>query len=109
MLYISQEKVRAQALTEQLKAFEGELVCGAGDNFHRSSENGGMLSNLKNIVVLDERPQVILIGDRRWTTEVPAEGIRRYRWPVLITGSVGRDAICQQVKEIDPSRQVFLL
>jgi 2-polyprenyl-3-methyl-5-hydroxy-6-metoxy-1,4-benzoquinol methylase len=109
MLYISQEKVRAQALTEQLKAFEGVLVWGAGDNFHRSSENGGMLSNLKNIVVLDQRPQVILIGDRRWTTEVPAEGIRRYRWPVLITVSVGRDAICQQVKEIDPSRQVFFL
>jgi len=109
MLYISQERVRAQALTEQLKTFEGVLVWGAGDNFHRSSENGGMLSNLKNIVVLDQRPQVILIGDRRWTTEVPAEGIRRYRWPVLIAVSVGRDAICQQVKEIDPSRQVFFL
>jgi hypothetical protein len=109
MLYISQEKARAKALTEQLKAFDGVLVWGAGDNFHRSSENEGPLSNLKNVVVLDQRPQEIVIGDRRWTTEIPAEGIRRYSWPVLITVSVGRNAICQQVKEIAPSRQVFFL
>jgi 2-polyprenyl-3-methyl-5-hydroxy-6-metoxy-1,4-benzoquinol methylase len=109
MLYISQERVRAKALTEQLKTFEGVLVWGAGDNFHRSSENGGPLSDLTNIVVLDQRPQVIMIGDRRWITEIPAEGIRRYSWPVLITVSVGRNAICQQMKEMDPSRQVFFL
>ena len=109
MLYISQERARAKALIERLKTFEGVLVWGAGDNFHRSSENGGPLSNLTNIVVLDQRPQVIIIGDRRWITEIPAEGIRRYRWPVLITVSVGRNTICQQVKEIDPSRQVFFL
>jgi 2-polyprenyl-3-methyl-5-hydroxy-6-metoxy-1,4-benzoquinol methylase len=109
MLYISQERLRAKSLTERLKTFEGVLVWGAGDNFHRCSENGGPLSNLTNMVVLDQRPQVIIIGDRRWITEIPAEGIRRYRWPVLITVSVGRNAICQQVKEIDPSRQVFFL
>jgi hypothetical protein len=109
ILYISQERLRAKALTEQLKTFEGVLVWGAGDNFHRSSENGGPLSSLRNIVVLDQRPQAIIIGDRKWITEIPAEGIRRYRWPVLITVSVGRKAICQQVQEIDPSRQVFFL
>jgi 2-polyprenyl-3-methyl-5-hydroxy-6-metoxy-1,4-benzoquinol methylase len=109
MLYTSQEKARAKALADQLNAFEGVLVWGAGDNFHRSSENEGPLSSLPNIVVLDQRPQIIVIGDRRWVTETPAEGIRRYCWPVLITVSVARDAICQQVKEIDPSRQVFFL
>jgi hypothetical protein len=109
MLYTSQEKARTKALANHLKAFEGVLVWGAGDNFHRSSENEGPLSGLPNIVVLDQRPQVIAIGDQRWTTETPAEGIRRYPWPVLITVSVARDAICQQVKAIDPSRQVFFL
>jgi 2-polyprenyl-3-methyl-5-hydroxy-6-metoxy-1,4-benzoquinol methylase len=109
MLYISQEKVRAKALTEQLKTFEGVLVWGAGDNFYRSSENGGPLSNPQNVVVLDKHPQVITIGERKWTTEIPAEGIRRYGWPVVITVSEGRKAIRQQVKEIDPSRQVFFL
>lgn len=109
MLYLSQEKVRARTIIEQLKTFEGVLVWGAGDNFHRSSENEGPLSNLKNIVVLDQRPQEIAIGDRRWTTEIPADGIGRYSWPVLITVSVGRNTICRQVKEIDPSRQVFFL
>ncbi len=107
MLYISQEKARARATNEQLKTFEGVLVWGAGDNFYRSSENEGPLANLPNIVVLDQRPQVITIGDRKWITETPAEGIRRHRWPVVITVSDGRNAICQQVKEIDPSRQVF--
>ena len=108
-LYISQEKRRAKGLIEPLKMFEGVLVWGAGDNFYRSSENEGPLSDLPNIVVLDKRPQVIVIGDRRWITEIPAEGIRLYRWPVVITVSEGRKAICQHVKEIDPSRQVFFL
>jgi hypothetical protein len=109
MLYAAQEKARAKVLADQLKTFEGVLVWGAGDNFHRSSENEGPLSRLPNIVVLDQRPQVLVIGDRRWITETPTEGIRRRPWPVLITVSVARDAICQQVKEIDPSRQVFFL
>ena len=108
-LYISQEKAKARALAEQLQTFEGVLVWGAGDNFHRSSENRGPLSNLSTIVVLDKRPQVIMIGDRKWVTEIPAEGIRRYDWPVVITVSEGRKAIARQVKEIDPSRQVFFL
>ncbi len=107
MVYISQEKERAKALTEQLKTFKGVLVWGAGDNFCRSSENGGPLSNLPNIVVLDKRPQVITIGDRKCVTEIPAEGIRRYGWPVVVTVSEGRKVISQQVKEIDPSRHVF--
>ncbi len=80
MLYISQEKRRAKTLTEQLKTFEGVLVWGAGDNFYRSSENGGPLCHLRNIVVLDKRPQVIMIGDQKWITEIPAEGIQRYDW-----------------------------
>jgi len=109
VLYISQEKKRAKALAHQLKTFEGVLVWGAGDNFYRSGENGGPLSDLPNMVVLDQRPQEVIIGDRKWVTEIPAEGIRRYRWPVLITVSVGRNDIFDQVKRIDPSRQVFFL
>src|SRR3984885_13400257 len=109
MLYISKERLRAKALTERLKTFEGVLVWGAGDNFHRCSENGGPLSNLPNMVVLDQHPQGIITGAAIWLTGSPAEGIRLYRWPVLITESVGRNPICQQVKEIDPSRQVFCL
>jgi 2-polyprenyl-3-methyl-5-hydroxy-6-metoxy-1,4-benzoquinol methylase len=109
MLYTLQERARAKAFADQLKTFEGVLVWGAGDNFYRSSENEGPLSNLPSIVVLDQRPQVIVIGDRRWITETPAEGIRRYHWPVLITVSAARDAICQRVKEIDPSRRVLFL
>lgn len=107
--YISQESRRAKALNEQLRKFEGVLVWGAGDNFYRSNQNGGPLSNLSNIVVLDKRPQVIALGDRKWTTETPAEGIRRYSWPVVITVSESRQAIREQVKEIDPSRLVFFV
>jgi len=107
--YIAQEQEKARALNEKLKRFEGVLVWGAGDNFYRSSENGGPLSNLPNLIVLDKRPQGIRIGDRKWQTEIPAEGIPRYPWPVVITVSEGRKAISTQVKEIDPSRQVFFL
>jgi len=107
--YISQESRRAKALSEELRKFEGVMVWGAGDNFYRSSQNGGPLCNLPNMVVLDKRPQVIMVGGRKWTTEIPVEGIRRYSWPVVITVSDGRRVICQQVKEIDPSRQVFFV
>lgn len=108
-LYISQEKKKANALRERLHEFEGVLVWGAGDNFYRSSENGGPLSSLPNIIVLDRQPQVITVRGRRLTTEAPAEGIRRYPWPVVIAVSEGRKSISQQVKEIDVSRPVFFL
>jgi 2-polyprenyl-3-methyl-5-hydroxy-6-metoxy-1,4-benzoquinol methylase len=109
MRYISGEQQRAVAFREQLKNFPGLLVWGAGDNFYRSSENGGPLSDLPNVVVLDTRPQVVTIGPRRWMTEVPADAIRRYSWPVVVTISGGRKTIEQQVKKIDSSRQIFFI
>lgn len=108
-VYITQEQEKAKALNEQLRTFDGVLVWGGGDNFHRSIENGGPLSNLPNIVVLDKRPQSIMIGKRKWVTEIPEQGILRYRWPIVITVSEGRKVIYQQVKEVDPLRQVFFL
>jgi 2-polyprenyl-3-methyl-5-hydroxy-6-metoxy-1,4-benzoquinol methylase len=108
-LYISQEKEKANTLSQRLHQFEGVLVWGAGDNFYRSSENGGPLSSLPNMIVLDKLPQVITVGGRRLTTEAPVEGIRRYPWPVVIAVSEGRKSISQQVKEIDVSRPVFFL
>ena len=108
-IYVLQEKERATLLNRQLKMQEGVLVWGAGDNFCRSIENDGPLWNLPNIVVLDSRPQIVRVGNRTWTTEIPVEGIRRRPWPVVITVSIGRGSIAQRVREIDPSRQVFLL
>lgn len=107
--YLSEENRRAKALNEQLKKFEGVLVWGAGDNFYRSSQNGGPLSDLPNMVVLDTRPQVVVLDGRKWITETPAEGIRRYSWPVVITVSASSQAIREQVKEIDPSRQILFV
>lgn len=108
-LYISQEQQRAHVLNEQLGAFDGVLVWGAGDNFYRSSENHGPLAALANMVVLDKRTQAITIGSQKWTTELPADAIRRYPWPVVITVSEGRHSLVQQVRDIDPSRQIFFL
>jgi hypothetical protein len=109
MTYLSLEKDRAKSLNQELKMHAGVLVWGAGDNFYRSVENEGPLCNLPNVVVLDSRPQVVRIGDKTWSTEIPSQGIRRYDWPVVITVSIGRGSITQQVKQIDPTRQVFLL
>lgn len=108
-LYISQEKQRAMSLNQQLRMLEGVLVWGAGDNFCRSIDNDGPLSNLLNMIVLDSRPQVVRIGCKSWKTESPAEGIRRFPWPVVVTVSAGRRSITQQVKEIDSARSIFLL
>jgi hypothetical protein len=108
-LYISQEQQRAHTLNEQLRKFDGVLVWGAGDNFYRASENHGPLAVLANMVVLDKRTQTITIGSRKWTTEYPADAIRRYPWPVVITVSEGRNSLAQQVRDIDPSRQILFL
>jgi len=108
-LYISHEQQRAKALNQELKKFDGVLVWGAGDNFYRSSENSGPLSDLPNMIVLDRRPQVVAIGSRKWTTEAPADGIRRHSWPVVVTVSEGRKTIGNEVKQIDGSRQIFFL
>jgi 2-polyprenyl-3-methyl-5-hydroxy-6-metoxy-1,4-benzoquinol methylase len=107
--YISAEKQRARAIETKLNAFEGVLVWGAGDNFYRSCENGGPLSNLRKMVVLDRRPQSISIGGKEYRTEDPQGGITRYPWPVVITVSEGRNALSDQVKQIDPQRPVFFV
>src|SRR5215472_9809612 len=108
-LYISKEQQRAHVLSQQLRTFGGVLVWGAGDNFFRSIENHGPLAVLRNMVVLDKRPQAIMIGSQKRTTELPANAIQRYPWPVVITVSEGRNTIGQQVRDIDPSRQIFFL
>lgn len=108
-LYISNEKERARSLNRHLRTAEGILVWGAGDNFFRSIENDGPLCDVPNMIVLDSRPQVIRIGSKTWKTEIPAVGIRRYSWPVVVTVSIGRGSITEQVKEIDSSRRVFLV
>lgn len=105
--YIAQEKVKARALADQFDACEGVLVWGAGDNFYRSSENSGPLSALRNMVILDRRPQRILLGNRHYHTLDPREGIQRYPWPIVVTVSEGRKAIGEQIQKIDPHRRIF--
>ena len=98
--YIAQEKVKARTLADQFDAGEGVLVWGAGDNFYRSSENSGPLSALRNMVILDRRPQRILLGNRHYQTLDPREGIQRYPWPIVVTVSEGRKAIGEQIQKI---------
>ncbi len=105
--YIERERSRAGLISAELEALEGVLAWGAGDNFFRSMGNGGPLSGLKNMVVLDRRPQEISVAGRTFRTMEPEEGIRRYRWPVVVTVSEGRQSIGRQVAAIDPSRRVL--
>ncbi|MGB6973076.1 MAG: class I SAM-dependent methyltransferase [Terracidiphilus sp.] len=107
--YVSQEQKRASEVARQFKVFEGILVWGAGDNFFRSIENGGPLSGLPNMVLLDRRSLEITIGDRIYATEEPTKGIRHYPWPVVITVSEGRRSISEQVSRIDSGRHVFFV
>ncbi len=105
--YLANERLRAEDTARKFAELDGVLVWGAGDNFFRSIENGGPLSGLSNMVVLDRRPQNIVIGNQKWTTEDPEQGIRRYPWPVVITVSAGRQSIREQVERIDSSRATF--
>lgn len=107
--YILQEKGRAAAIAGQLAQYEGLLVWGAGDNFHRSIENGGPLTGFRNMVLLDRRPQQILIDGQRYSTELPQEGIRRHSWPLVITVSEGRNSIANEARMIDPTRQIYFV
>lgn len=107
--YISKERARAKSITNQLDGCEGILVWGAGDNFYRSMENGGPLSGLANMTLLDSRPQTILIGDQQYVAEQPVEGIKSHPWPVVITVSEAKQALVEQVKRIDPSRMVLCI
>ncbi len=107
--YISQEKERAAIMARRFAKDDSLLIWGAGDNFHRSLENGGPLAGLHNMVLLDRRPQQILIGGRNYSTELPQEGIRRYSWPLVITVSEGRKSISDEVRLIDPSRRIFFV
>jgi hypothetical protein len=107
--YMNQEQKRARVVASQFDSFDGVLVWGAGDNFYRSVGNGGPLSQITRMVVLDSQPQVIRIGESEFKTERPAEGIRLHPWPVIITVSEHQRALIDQVKQIDPSRPVFCL
>jgi hypothetical protein len=107
--YIGQEKERSRAVAALLEAFEGVLVWGAGDNFYRSVENGGPLSSLRHIVLLDRRHYEVTIGNWSCQTIDPRTGIRNHPWPVVVTVSEGRKEISRQVTDIDPDRRILLI
>jgi 2-polyprenyl-3-methyl-5-hydroxy-6-metoxy-1,4-benzoquinol methylase len=107
--YISREQDRAKQISAQFDDYEGVLVWGAGDNFFRSMGNGGPLSGLRNIVVLDRRAQEIAINGHVYSTMNPAEGIQSRSWPVIVTVSEARKSLVEQVKQIDSQRNVFFV
>jgi hypothetical protein len=107
--YLKKEQERAKVIAGQLDAFEGVLVWGAGDNFYRSADNGGPLSKLRKMVLLDRRPQEVTIADCTYRTIDPEIGIRSHPWPVVITVSEGRKAMVRLVTELDPGRRILTL
>lgn len=107
--YIAKETLRAKLLAAPRRDSGGVLVWGAGDNFFRSSENGGPLCDMENLVIMDRNPRRIQIGSREYIALDPMEGMRRYQWPVVIAISAYRDAIRDQVRQLDPERLVLFL
>ena len=107
--YIAHDQERARSRAGLLSTFEGVLVWGAGDNFFRSMANGGPLSPVRNIVLLDRRSVNITIGGRSYQTIDPAIGIDTYSWPVVVTIASGRAEIARQVTAHDPGRRVIFL
>ena len=107
--YIKGEKERAKATISLLDRFEGAMIWGIGDNFYRSTENGGPLSNLRNMMLLDRRPHEASVRGRLYQTVEPQDGIRNSRWPVVIAVSEGRKEIGCQVADIDANRRVLYI
>ncbi len=107
--YLGQENERAKAMAGLLRTFPGVIVWGAGDNFYRSMENGGPLSGLCNMVLLDRLPHEVTVGDLRLQTVDPQTGIRSRPWPVVVTISEGRKEISRQITEIDPERRILFI
>ena len=107
--YIAQEKQKAAEQAQRFGEFDNFLVWGAGDNFFRSSENDGPISTLRNLVLLDRSPREVEIGDRRYNTVDPAMGIQQHSWPIIVTVSAGRKSIGDEIRRLDPGRQVFYI
>jgi hypothetical protein len=107
--YVATEKARSRAIASKFRGNQGILVWGTGDNFCRSAENEGPPSGLSNMVVLDRSPKEIQVGGQRYRTEDPLETIRSQPWPVVITISEGRESLLEQVRAIDPDRDVTFI
>lgn len=103
--YLESEQQRALIKANTLASHKGVLVYGAGDNFFRSLENNGPLSNVDKIVVLvDGGPYEISFRGEISTTMDPLDGLARYDWPLVMTISGSRDAIMRRVQAMDPDR-----
>lgn len=105
--YLQQEQDSAKQVSDTLKNFDGLLIWGTGDNFYRSLQHNGPLSELKRLALLDRREQEIMIAGETYRTIDPQTGIRRQPWPVVVTISEGRASLQAQIAEIDPERRVF--
>lgn len=107
--YIHSEQARASETAKTLKSLDGVLIWGMGDNFYRSSENGGPLENLAEVMLLDRTPREVMYGGRAQKTMDPVEAVRKYAWPVVVTVSEARNQIGREIAAIDPERRIFYL
>lgn len=107
--YIEKERERASVLADLLGSFDGVLIWGVGDNFHRALENGGPLSKVRQMILLDRRPQQVLIGNQTYQTIDPKTGVQSHPLAVVVTISEGRQMVGRQIADIDPERRVFFV
>jgi SAM-dependent methyltransferase len=107
--YISQEQARAGEIIAPLHTHDQLLVWGGGDNFCRQMTNGGPLSLIKNITLLDNTLRNISIGGRNYVSMPPETGLRQFAAPVIVTVSEASASIIRQIHAIDPERQYLLV
>jgi ubiquinone/menaquinone biosynthesis C-methylase UbiE len=107
--YIASEQERALHTAKALNAYDGSLVWGGGDNFYRSFCNGGPLTHVPNIKLLDKSERNIAVGTRQFQALNPEAAIRQCGYPVAITVSESTDEITRKISTYDPSRKIFFL
>lgn len=107
--YVSQEQARAKTIMAPLRAHTRLLVWGSGDNFCRQMTNGGPLSLIETIVLLDKTPREISFGGQNYVSILPETGLRQCKAPVIVTVSEASASIVEQIHAIDPERHYLLV
>ena len=103
--YIAREKQRAKLVSSAFDEFDGVLIWGVGDNFHRSLENGGPLSSVNDFILLDRRSQEVMVRNAAYQTIAPEKGIRESPWPVVVTISGGQRGVERSDKRDRPGKK----
>ncbi len=107
--YRRSEAARIRELRERLRARDGVLVYGAGDNFRRARWRDGPLHGVVILAVMDRRAETMTAeGDLHFATPDAALA-RHVDAPVVVTVSEGGDELAARLRDAWPRREIVVI